>query len=41
MDITFATQHSRARPAQSLPTRCAGTGVEQWQIGRWSQCQAA
>jgi hypothetical protein len=26
MDITFPTQHSRARPAQSLPTRCAEQG---------------
>ena len=33
IDITFAPQHPRARPAQSLPQGAQGKEVEQWQSG--------
>ncbi len=40
IDIAFAPLHSRAQPAQSLPTRCAGQRGGTMAIRCRSQCQA-
>jgi hypothetical protein len=40
IDIAFAPQYSRAQPAQSLPTRCAGQRGGTMAIRCRSQCQA-
>jgi hypothetical protein len=41
LTLLFAPQHSRVRPAQSLPTSCAGQRGGTMASGCRSQCQAS